>query len=481
MSERMNIILFLPDQWRAEAVGCLGNDAVRTPHTDALAAEGVAFTRCFSQNGVCTPARCTILTGQFCHTAGHRTMHHFVRRHEPNLMRYLKEAGYHVWWGGKNDAIPIEETELSCDERVHGKGSRGPTVPAPGFGDRHFYTFYRGCVSEEPMHTSDDDVVDHAVEFLTRDHEKPFFMWVNQGWPHPPYQAERAWIEMYPPEALPPLRPKVLDGKPGILDAIRKKTGLDRLTPDEFRAILATYYAMVSRVDRNFGRVIDAVKENGFWENTAILMTSDHGDFAGDYEMVEKTQNTFEDILTNVPLVVRVPAQKVKGKVSDALVQSMDLFATIMELTGTEVRHTHFSKSLVPILNGEAEEIRDAVYCEGGARVEEIHTHENPYSHVPEHIYHPRITIQNQQPELHGKAVMLRTHDWKYVRRLYDTDELYDLKEDPDELKNLVNDPAHADVVREMRDRMLTWFLDTGDAVPFKWDKRSPTEDILEI
>ena len=68
-----------------------------------------------------------------------------------------------------------------------------------------------------------------------------------------------------------------------------------------------------------------------------------------------------------------------------------------------------------------------------------------------------------------------------HVRRLYDTDELYDLRNDPDELKNLVNDPAHADVVREMRDRLLTWFLDTGDAVPFKWDKRSATEDILEI
>ena len=481
MPERMNVILFLPDQWRGEAVGCFGHPVVKTPHTDALVREGVGFSNCFSQNGVCTPTRCTLLTGQFCHVNGHRTMHHFVRRHEPNLMRYLKDAGYHVWWGGKNDAIPMDEWDLSCDERVRGHGKGGVTKPVPKPGDRHFYTFYRGCVSEEPMHIGDDDVVDHAVEFLARRHDRPFFMWINQGYPHPPYMAEREWCDLYPPETLPPLRPRVVDGKPGILEAIRRKIGLDKLTPDEFRAIQATYYAMVSRVDRNFGRVIDAVRANALWDNTAILMTSDHGDFAGDYEMVEKTQNTFEDVLTKVPLVVRVPGQKVTGKVTDALVQSMDLFATILELTGADARHTHFSKSLMPIVNGETDATRREVYCEGGARVEEIHTHENPYSHTPDHPYHPRITIQNETPELHGKGVMLRTHQWKYVRRLYDVDELYDLSHDPDELVNLIDEPKHADVVRELSEKMLDWFLDTGDAVPFKWDKRAETEDILEI
>ncbi|KPJ55987.1 MAG: hypothetical protein AMS16_03185 [Planctomycetes bacterium DG_58] len=477
----MNVILFLPDQWRAEAVGCLGNKVVKTPHTDALAAEGVAFRNCFTQNPVCTPTRCTLLTGQFCHTGGHRTMHHFVRRHEPNLMRYLRDAGYFLWWGGKNDAIPLEDTELCCDVRYHGDGKKGPTKPAPKPGDRHFYTFYRGCVSEEPMHLGDDDVVDHAVEFLARKHQTPFCMWINQGLPHPPYAAEREWCEMYPLDVIRPLKPRVIDGKPGILDAIRRKAGLDKLTAEEFRAILATYYAMCSRVDRNFGRVIDAVKENGLWENTAILLAADHGDFGGDYEMVEKTQNTFEDVLTNVPLVIRVPGGKPHSGACDALVQSMDLFATLMELTGAEARHTHFSKSLMPIVRGETDEHRQFVCCEGGARIEEVHTHENPKSHTPEHVYHPRITIQNQQPELHGKAVMLRTHDWKYVRRLYDTDELYELTSDPDELRNVVNDPARAEIVREMRDRMLTWFLDTGDAVPFRWDKRSENENILEI
>ena len=481
MTNRMNVILFLPDQWRSDAVGCLGNDVVKTPNTDALVEEGVGFSNYFSQDPVCTPTRCTIATGHYCHVNGHRTMHHFVREHEPNLMRYIKDAGYHVWWGGKNDLIPIEEWDLVCDERVEGKGRGGQTVPDPKPGDRHFYTFYRGCVAEEEIHTNDDDVVDHAVEFLQRDHEKPFFMWINQGFPHPPYRAEREWTDMVPPDALPPLRPKVLDGKPRLLDAIRRKIGLDALTDDEFRAIQATYYAMVNRVDRNFGRVIDAVKANGMWENTAIILVSDHGDFAGDYEMVEKTQNTFEDVLTNVPLVVRVPGQKVKDKVTDALVQSFDLFATIMELTGVEARHTHFSKSLLPIVNGETDEIRDAVYCEGGARVEEIHTHENRYSHTPDHIYHPRITVQNETPELHGKGVMLRTHQWKYVRRLYDTDELYNLENDPDELKNLIADPKYAEVVRELSHKMLDWFLDTGDVVPFKWDKRGENENILEI
>jgi len=479
MLDRMNVVLFMPDQWRGEALGCVGNAVVRTPNTDALAAEGVAFSNTFTQNGVCTPARCSLATGWYPHVNGHRTMHHFLRRHEPNLMRYLKDAGYLVWWGGKNDLISREDWDLVCDVRVEGHGTKGPTKPAPQFGERHFYTFYRGCVSEEPMHLGDDDVIDRAAAFLAGKHDTPFFMWVNQGFPHPPYFAEREWCDMYPPDAMP-LKPAVLDGKPGILDAIRRKTGCAKLTDDEFRLIKATYYAMISRTDRNFGRVLDAVKRAGLWDSTAIFMTSDHGDFAGDYRMVEKTQNTFEDVLTRVPLVARIPGCRPCG-ISDTMVEMMDLFATALEVAGVPARHTHFAKSLMPVLRGETDEHREFACCEGGARVEEIHTHENPHDHVPTHVYHPRITIQNERPELHGKAVMLRTREWKYVRRLYDTDELYDLTHDPDELHNLIGDPAHAPLVREMRDRMLAWFLDTGDAVPFRWDKRSPNERILEI
>lgn len=478
----MNVILFLPDQWRADAVGCLGNDVVRTPNTDALAAEGVAFANCFTPNGVCTPTRCSLATGWFPHVAGHRTMHHFVRKHEPNLMRYLKDAGYLVWWGGKNDLIPLDETELCADVRVRGKTTKGPDSPAPKPGDRHYYSFYRGCVSEEPMHLADDDVVDRAVEFLSHNpRSRPFLMWVNQDLPHPPYLAEREWCELYAPERLPPLKPRVVEGKPGILEAIRTRARLDRLTDDEFRSILATYYAMVSRVDRNFGRLVEAVRAGGLWDNTAIILVSDHGDFAGDYRMVEKTQNTFEDVLTNVPLVVRVPGCPRLARPSRALVQSMDVFATVMELTGVEARHTHFSKSLMPILRGETDELREFVCTEGGARIEELHTHENPHDHAPEHPYYPRISIQNEQPELHGKAVMIRTHEWKYVRRLYDTDELYRLTDDPDELRNLIDDERCTEVVRGLRDRLLTWFLDTGDAVPFRWDARTPGEELFEI
>jgi hypothetical protein len=194
--------------------------------------------------------------------------------------------------------------------------------------------------------------------------------------------------------------------------------------------------------------------------------------------------------------------------VSEAIVEMMDLFATILEVACVPARHTHFAKSLMPLISGTGiplgpslgarpacqsggvrqsrrvgmtHEHRDFAACEGGARIEEIHTHENPHDHVATHVYHPRISIQNEQPQLHGKAVMLRTREWKYVRRLYDTDELYDVRCDPDELKNLVSDPACAGIVREMRDKMLTWFLDTGDAVPFRWDKRSPNERILDI
>jgi arylsulfatase A-like enzyme len=474
----MNVILFLPDQWRAEAIGHLGNPVVKTPHLDALASEGVSFSHCYTQNGVCTPSRCSLLTGWYPHVAGHRTMHHFVRRHEPNLLRNLRDAGYYVWWGGKNDMIPMADTELACDRRVHGKATKGPTAKRTTHDDPLYYSFYRGDVSEEPMHLDDDSVVDHAVAFLGEKHAKPFFMWINQGLPHPPYEVEREWLDLYPPDAVRRPIPPVTEGKPGILDAIRERAKLKSLGEEHFRRTLACYYAMCSRVDRNLGRVVDAVKRAGLWDDTAIIQTSDHGDFAGDYGMVEKTQNTFEDVLTRIPLVVRVPGCKPHAQPSEAMVESMDVFATVMELAGVEAGHTHFSRSLLPVARGERTTHREFACCEGGARVEELHTHESLAGHSKEHQYWPRVSLQNEHRDLHGKAVMLRTAQWKYVRRLYDTDELYDMRSDPDETRNLIDDLAHAEVVREMREKMLTWFLDTGDAVPFEWDKRSANEVI---
>ena len=165
-----------------------------------------------------------------------------------------------------------------------------------------------------------------------------------------------------------------------------------------------------------------------------MFLFSDHGDFTGDYGLVEKTQNTFEDCLSRVPFVVKPPAWvPVQPRVSEALVELVDFPATVEALTGIEPEHTHFGRSLLPLLAGETDEHRDAVFCEGGRLHGETHCMEleSTSSQVPDGLYWPRVNLQTSEGPEHTKAVMCRTKDYKYVRRLYESDELYDLRADP--------------------------------------------------
>ena len=147
---------------------------------------------------------------------------------------------------------------------------------------------------------------------------------------------------------------------------------------------------------------------------------------------------------------------------------------SVTEACGIGLGHTHFGRSLLPVLGGESAEHRRYVFCEGGALKSEIHTHET--DRPRENIYWPRVALQFTQPEVHGKAVMIRSKEWKYVRRRYDTDELYDLKNDPDEVHNRVREPSLSEVRDGLVAEMATWFIETGDQVPWRWDLRSPDE-----
>jgi arylsulfatase A-like enzyme len=249
---------------------------------------------------------------------------------------------------------------------------------------------------------------------------------------------------------------------------------MNEITADDLREIVAVYYGMITKADANLGRIIDALKESGAWDNTVVVATSDHGDFAGDYHLTEKAQNTFQDVLVNVPLAVRAPGCPALPAPSDALVEWIDLLPTLAEACGIELGHTHFGRSLLPLLRGETAEHREYVFSEGGALADEPHTHET--DRPRDEMYWARVALQITEPEVHGKAAMIRSKDWKYVRRLYDTDETYDLRNDPDEVSNLIADPSASAVRDELAAAMAAWFLETGDQVPWRWDLRHPRE-----
>jgi arylsulfatase A-like enzyme len=265
------------------------------------------------------------------------------------------------------------------------------------------------------------------------------------------------------------------NGKPSILKGIQRNQNLQNWSEDRWTELRATYYGMCARVDAQFGLLMEALREAGMYDDTAVFLFSDHGDFTGDYGLVEKTQNTFEDCLTRVPFLIKPPAQiPVKPGIRDALVELIDFPATVEALTGVTPAHTHFGRSLLPVLAGQTEEHRDAVFCEGGRLHGETHCMEleSTSTQNPSGLYWPRMEMQRSEGPEHSKAVMCRTHDLKYVRRLYESDELYDLRDDPSELDNRIDDPAMTGVLAELKDRLLSFYLETGDVVPHDTDRR---------
>ncbi|MGC9360164.1 MAG: sulfatase-like hydrolase/transferase [Anaerolineae bacterium] len=490
MPNRPHILIFNPDQWRGDVLGHMGNPAAVTPNLDRLVEEdAVSFRRAFCQNPVCTPSRCSFMSGWYPHVRGHRTMHHMMRPDEPVLLRTLKEEGYYVWWGGKNDLVPAQHGyDDYCTVKYQPKGELRPMFASDrqsewrgGPGSDTYYSFYVGKLDtpeEEPYWDSDWAYVQGAIDLiLNPPTDQPLCIYLPLTYPHPPYAVEDPWYSIIDRDELPERAPTPPDwrGKPSILRGIHARQKLQSWTEDRWRELRATYYGMCARVDHQFGLILRALRQAGIYDDTAVFVFSDHGDFTGDYGLVEKTQNTFEDCLSRVPLIVKPPkAHAAQPRISEAMVELIDVPATIEALTAITPAHTHFGRSLLPVIAGETDVHRDAVFCEGGRLHGERHCMEleSTSAQRPDGLYWPRVNLQSSPGPEHTKAAMCRTDRFKYVRRLYEQDELYDLAEDPLELENRVQDPALQGQLLTLKDRMLTWYQETADVVPHDTDRR---------
>ena len=505
--QKPHIIIFNPDQWRGDVLGHMGNPAAKTPVLDEfIATDAVSFRNAFCQNPVCTPSRCSFMTGWYPHVHGHRTMHHLLHydRGESNLLKILKDNGYFVWWAGKNDLIyDDEDLRKYCDVRFKPTSEDFERWGYEGYPNPHviqglwrgsqsgdnYYSFYAGKL--EPDHDiwfdGDWARIYGALDLIREyDDEKPLCMYLPLINPHPPYGVEEPWFSLTDRESLPQrvpvpgneegIRKDLWEGKPSILKGIWERQGLDGWTEDRWTELRATYYGMCSRLDHQFGLVLDALRDKKMYNDSSIFLFSDHGDFTGDYGLVEKTQNTFEDCLTRVPFIIKPPKNyNVKGHVNESLVELVDFSATVFELTEIDPEYTYFGKSLLPVMQKQLHSHRDAVFCEGGRMKGETHCMEREsfMELKPTGLYWPRVGLQaTDEGDFHSKAIMCRTKRHKYVYRYYEQDELYDLEADPNELHNLVNDPSHLELLQSLKLRMLDWYVATCDVVPFKTDPR---------
>lgn len=495
MKKRPHIIIFNPDEMRVDTMGHMGNPAAQTPFLDAFAkTEAVSFRHAACQNPVCVPSRCSFFTGLYPHVHGHRTMAHLLRPGESSLFSELKGSGYYVWANSRNDLYAAQYPgwfESNADEVFY--GGDAPKAPGPenpgirgGMDGKYFYSHYEGRLgldADGRNYSRDDEAVDAAIERLKNPvDDRPMCVFLGLMWPHTPYGAEEPYFSAIDRSKLPPrVRAEECVGKPRMEQRLRELQHMQGFTEAEWDELRAAYLAMCSKVDAQFKRLCDALREAGIYDDCAIFFFSDHGDFGGDYGIPEKAQNCFEDCLVNVPFLIKPPkGEPLDPGVSESLVELVDFYATAMDYAGVTPDHTQFGKSLRPVIANRGAQVRRYVFCEGGRLPGETHCDEShvngPNGSPPSFVYWPRQTAMRED-DTHAKGTMIRDLRYKYISRMDPAqDEFYDLQWDPQEKINAIGDPRYAGDILRMQREMLHWYQATCDVVPMDYDARFSKE-----
>lgn len=497
--EKPHIIIINPDEMRWDTMGHMGNPAAQTPNLDRFAEqEAVSFRNAYCQNAVCVPSRCSFLTGLYPHVRGHRTMQYLLREDETSIFKELKEKGYYVWMNGRNDLVAGQREGLvqsHADEIYYYDKSKPAQVLNPadlkGFmaqkeTKKEFpYSHFKGKIEK----ADDGDMQDTKAairRIMNPADDRPLCLFLGWTNPHPPYAAEEPFYSAIDRSKLwPRIKPEELKNKSLMLQKIRENADMDEYSEEQWDELRAVYLAQCSKVDAMFGMVCDALKDKGIYDDCAIFFLSDHGDFTGDYGLPEKAQNTFEDCLMKVPLLMKPPKKdKVDAGVSDSLVELIDFYATAMDYAGVEPDHDQFGISLRKVIEDRTNKVREFVFSEGGRMAYEIQCDEwhskGANGTAKSNEYWPKHRAQTD-PLAHEKGTMIFDGRYKYVQRPSGRNEFYDLSIDAKETTNLFEEKKNSKEVLRLCMAMLDWYQQTCDNVPREYDSRFTSERIWAI
>jgi len=449
-SERPNILLIMTDQQRFDSIGALGNPVIQTPALDRLVREGVSFTSAYCASPVCIASRCSLVLGQYPHETG-CVANTPMPQDRTSLMELLHRSGYQTHGIGKMhfcpdlwklwgfDARDTSEEGYADDDYTRFLAENGYAHIAAPHGVRSEY-YYLPQPSQLPMpmhHTQ--WVGDRACEFLRRrDSCRPFFLWVSFIKPHPPFENPEPWMRLHRPVEMPP--PFLPPGYEHLLNywnrvQNRYKYRDQGTDLNLLRTTRAAYYAAISFIDCNVGRVLDLLEQEGELDNTLILYTSDHGELLGDYGSYGK--RSFLDVAAKVPLLVRYPAAFEAGCRCDQPVSLVDVGPTFLSAAGLARRPEHSGVSLAETAAGEAE---------------------------------PDFVIGQLSEEEKG-LYMLVTTDFKYVSSAADRAEwLFHRQPGTPESCNLAGHAAFDGVLKESRQRLIDRFREDGYPTPLEGD-----------
>lgn len=463
-TQRPNILFLLADQWNHLDFGYRGHPVVKTPNLDKLAAESIDFTHAYAQNAFCLPSRACILSGQYVRTHRQYGFTGLFSEDTPCLPELLQQHGYHTFHVGKHHCNPFGD-RLGFDEFV-------PTLPedmwqstdpevnylawsrAQGIGypnDQIQGDDYRAVYPSEPLELGGNRLdmygtssipleksierytSDRAVEFIERQHDKPFYLSVSFDRPHGPWSPSPEDVDMYDPVDIPlpeSLSEDALAKMPSHLaNYIRNYTvGLKKIGEEGMRKVLSLYYALCTRVDAEMGRVLDALERAGIADETIVVFCTDHGDTAGHLNLFDKYSNQlYHDDIIRTPLLLKVPGQGTEAGKVQQNVELIDIFPTLCSLTGIQTEH-------IPL--------------DGKSLLELSPANETPWG---------GMAIS----ESYGLKTVIKD-GWKLIYYVnHDEGELYNLTEDSREYHNLYDDADYQAKRIELLTALVGFFTPT--------------------
>ena len=430
-----NVVLLLSDDLNTALSG-FGHPQCKTPHLDALAARGVRFENMHCQYPVCGASRASLMTGLYPYTNGMLGNSGNLRRNLPDVVtmsQLFRNNGYHAGRVSKiyHMGIPHEiiagtadhDDPPSWDETVN---IQAPEQNAPGTRtewspkDKGSQTFTGVEASTGDLEHADGKAAEAAIEFLKRTRDKPFFLGCGFVRPHVPLVAPAKYFDLYDRDAMiaPVVPEDDLDDVPKVIREYKANSRYG-VTPELHKGLLEAYYASVSYMDAQVGRVLEALDELGLRENTIVIFSSDHGYLLGHHHKFQK-QHLFEES-TRVPFIFSVPWMKeTHGKATNHITELVDVYPTVAELAGLTPPADLQGQSMVSILTNSATDSWDKTMA---------------------------FTISRSGGE------SIRTADWRYTQWGFGKkgQELFDRENDPGEFTNLAGNPKHAKKLAELK------------------------------
>ncbi len=494
-----NILLVTFDQWRGDCLSAVGHPVIRTPHIDALAADGVLFRRHYAQALPCGPSRASLWTGMYLQNHRSATNGTPLDDRFTNLALEARKRGYEpVLFGytdttrdprGLDDDDPLlrnyeqslpgmrHETVLGTDIRdwLNDLAAKGYDIPErqadiwlhqndrPEAADKPF-SFAPAVYSAE-----DSDghfLTDQALRYLDANKDRPWFVHLSYLRPHPPFIAPAPYHDRYAAAVTPPpVRAESAAAEAAAhpylayqLDHCGSQVwceGVDKLpktmTDAEIAQLRATYYGMINEVEDNLDRVIAALKDSGAYDRTLIVLTSDHGELLGDHYLLGKS--TWFDTAYHIPLIVCDPRESAavgRGRQVDAFTENIDVMPTVLDWLDLDLPRQCDGASLIPWLQGETpvDWRKEAHY-------------ELDFRHVVRQRAESALGLRSDECVMN----VIRDERAKYVHFTSLPPLFFDLETDSAELENRIDDPAYATQVLEYAQRMLSWRMSNDERV----------------